>query len=163
MEHYNEKDILSTLKYGKYINLKTTKRCIITLYICLAVILITFISGLYYVIKEHEFALLCMSIFVTIGIIIGIIYCTYLYKTRKLINLWLIDSVKLTAYSKIVNDAKDKYNLEITFEYNNATITKTGKLKTNWLEQQKDFTFYNKKQINILYSPNYDEVIILKA
>ena len=101
------------------------------------------------------------------------------HKIRSKIKLWLQDSVHLTAISNAVGAYK--YNqggfipttstkLMLTFKYNGKQIIKYsgrelpgGSPQSSKYGYSRAFTKYANKEIPILYSPKYDQVLLLKV
>ncbi len=106
-----------------------------------------------------------------VGLFFAIIAFVFLLKNFLLINKckkWLQDAVLLKARTKgikhpnnIVPEDFGRIKLEITFIYNKKKIKKfSGTKSTNGYDLI--FSRFADKDINILYSPKFDEVMILK-
>lgn len=90
-------------------------------------------------------------------------------KLRKKIILWLEDAIETKAYSKNIGENRLGFQpkatkIEVKFKVNNKIYTResTAKVFGGWEGYQGVFTKYADREINILYSEKYDEVLILK-
>lgn len=86
---------------------------------------------------------------------------------KKKVGLWLNDAVELKAYSRETMRipaglfSLRQISIEVVFKYGGEfIIQKNGKQK--WLQFAPYLVKYANKKINILYSPTYNEVMILK-
>ena len=80
---------------------------------------------------------------------------------KKKVNVWLKDAVMLNASSKVIETKKifflwNGLKVKISFSFNNRVIRIVNHKHIVTLKQ------YVNRKINILYSPKYDEVLILK-
>ena len=110
---------------------------------------------------------------VVLGIIEGILICCfgvyYLaknYNLKKRVKIWEIDAIQLKACvyqeSNSVSYNPLHIKIHLIFEYQNQTMKKisgTGKGQSGFDIMYKQFV---NKEIDILYSPKYDEVMLLK-
>lgn len=99
----------------------------------------------------------------------------YQIKLRSKIKEWTKDAIELKARSKIVDSIIDgavfkKYKIKVSFQYNGRVIVKESGIGKNgtiiWgsLSSGYDIRYrkYSDREIWILYSPKYDEVLLLK-
>lgn len=89
----------------------------------------------------------------------------------KDVNLWLEDAVQLAAYSKKIGEVRSgvlhslSIRIEVRFQYDGKVHKKQSDAKVcglprgyvGWYNQYAD------REIIILYSPKYDEVMILRS
>ena len=91
-------------------------------------------------------------------------------KLRDQIVIWLNDSVELTAYSKAIGVWRPNFlspatKIQVEFEMDGLHFSREskGKLGVGCPEGHHGiWTKYANKPIRILYSPKYDEVLVLK-
>lgn len=97
----------------------------------------------------------------------GILLWRIIYNNRlvKMINMWLDDSVTISATARRL-DLFDKrykpYQIEVSFIYDGKEqkhISRAGNCFTGYYK----FIREKSKKIQILYSPKYDEIMILYA
>lgn len=88
---------------------------------------------------------------------------------KKQVKLWMQDAVKLDAHSKAIDEHRTLFGMkgsriQVTFEMNgtNYVLNSTVKMFGGQYACLTSFTKYANRKINILYSPKYDEVMILK-
>lgn len=87
---------------------------------------------------------------------------------KKKMMLWMQDAVCLTAHSKTLDRRNHpphlpEYAIEIDFVYNDRLIIKrSGNPEKSKSRYDTIFGYYTNREIKILYSPSYDEVMILK-
>ena len=117
------------------------------------------------------FFVACMSFFFGIGLLA---FFVYLFvrdkKIKKKVVLWLEDAVKTTAYSSKIDEWSIGFypsviKICVKFSLNGLTYSRESSGtnvggKPGYLGV---FKRYADKEISILYSPKYDEVLILKA
>ena len=91
------------------------------------------------------------------------------YKIKKDIAKWLRDAVVIKAYSKKTGEKECLFLpkgiiIQVAFEFNNKTHVKDSDIKVFGGNKAylASFKKYADKMINIAYSPQYDEVMILK-
>lgn len=93
-------------------------------------------------------------------------------KNRKLkskIQLWLEDAVEIKAYSKKIGENRlgmqpkaTKIQVRFTIDGNHYVKESTYKVFGGWEGYVGCFNKYADKEVEILYSPKYDEVMILR-
>lgn len=123
---------------------------------------------------EAVLSMICCSILLGIALaIIGFILLKN-FNLKKKILLWLKDAVELTAETIVLDSFKTfghpfaETKLLVKFVYKRETITRTSEDKTkkdHWYKRNgyfKVLSKYGNKTIKILYSPFYDQVLILK-
>ena len=103
--------------------------------------------------------------------VMGIVAITKNNKVKIVITQCIEDSVLLKAYSKKLDSVKFLFLqdtlIEVSFNYDERNYIKTS--KGNMLGQKqyqgyhRAFSKYADREINILYSPKHDEVLILKS
>lgn len=181
---FDMKRIAGTLKYGWFDGEK--KQYIIPVFIvfsivwgglCLGLILTMIISD----IKEHGFNMPA-DIFAIAGCVFGAtalplalgLLISRNEKCRKEILLWLSDAVELNAYVRKVDvihsdllSTDDLYKIRVEFEFNGQSykLESRGK-QLGGTKSSRGFhnvwKDYINRKVNILYSPKFNEVIILK-
>ena len=87
-------------------------------------------------------------------------------KLKKNILIWIEDAVELIAYSENIGNIMHippQTKIRVTFYFDGKPYSKVSK-GGDWLTygHHKIFTRYANREINILYSPKYDQVLILK-
>ena len=87
---------------------------------------------------------------------------------KKKISIWLQDAVMLKAYSRKIDEINKLFLpkgilIEVSFELNGIPHTKESSAKVfGGKKAYYSISKYADRQINIMYSPNFDEVMILK-
>lgn len=91
------------------------------------------------------------------------------YKLKKRVSLWLDDAVETKAYSKQTGEQKLPFlpkgiTIQVKFEIEGKKYVRDSGIKVFGGGKGYLATFkkYADREINILYSPKYDEVLILK-
>ena len=169
----DDKDIYATLNDGKYFGGKSSKMInafyiisIVLLSICILLFVLTLF--MYDNTNETREMLLLMLFLVIYGLSI---FLTMLYvkkrnnKLKSKINSCLEDAILTTGKVKKMNyTSKDykPYQIEVTFSIDNKTHKKYSATGKSLINDYKFFSKFDGKTINILYSPKYDEVLILK-
>ena len=110
-------------------------------------------------------AITICSLFVCVGIIFSLYQLIQQVQLKNKISLWIKDAVELSAtaiYDKSMNFGilGTLPSIIVSFSYQDKTYRKKsfgGKRRLDRLLQK-----YINKKIKILYSPTYDEVLILK-
>ena len=156
------KKIVATLEYGK--------KC--STQICLIWIKINAISTIFFLVVP--------LIYIENGYLLGIIPCLVLFliaintmkyhiNVDKEIKLWKDDAVQLKATSKIIDEETfigeiptTYYKIEIYFKYQNKRIKKISGGQKRFKGYATIYRKYSNRVIDILYSPKYDQVMILK-
>ncbi len=115
-------------------------------------------------------ALIGCNIFV--GFII-VIFARIIVRDKKLkhkVNIWLEDAVQIKAYSKTIDFVQlgiqpKQFKIQVSFTVNekNYSRVSAGKMFGGGPEgYHKIWAYYADREINILYSEKYDQVLILK-
>lgn len=182
---FDMKRIAGTLKYGWFDGEK--KKYIIPAFIVFSLVVVGFSMGFGLTmvilnIQEHGgvngfadiLALVgCFFASFALPLVLGLlIYRNEKY--RKEIELWLSDAVELTAYVREIGviqsefiSANNLYKIQVEFEYNGQhyKIESRGKQLSG---TKSSYGFHNvwkdyiNRKVNIMYSPEYNEVIVLK-
>ena len=182
---FDMKRIAGTLKYGWFDGEK--KKHIIPVYIAFSVIFVGFGMGFGLTmtildINEHGGVNGITDILAIVGCLFASFFLPLLFgllihrneKYRKEIELWLSDAVELTAYVHEIGvmqsellSANNLYKIRVDFEYNGQRYKfesrgkQLGGTKASYGFHNVWKDYINRKA-NILYSPNYHEVIVLK-
>lgn len=162
-------DIAATLKNGRLFSKKSKILFMITMIVWVVaifyILIITFFNIIpkesIYPITPLQFAVLFVCVF---GFSVGV-FIYLLCKNRKIekaVHRYLTDSdiIMLSAKSIDITDSSHDriYNgsrIQLTFYYGGEIYVKTSIL-------DKVFRGYKNREINILYSPKYDEVLLLR-
>ncbi len=158
----------STLRYGRNMPLHIVITGILAILLsCIMLILL-----IVFIIIDRELSLLLALFFPSIAIVGCSIFMEYIVRAKKAIALWKEDAVELEGYCIRAKNSKVKINgaiqISITFKYGEKNITRIsgyreGKEDFNCnIGYAKWFKRYDNKYVKILYSPRYDEVMILK-
>jgi len=86
-------------------------------------------------------------------------------KLNKKITLWLEDAIQLRAFTMRLDTISLKYKpyqLQVNFEFDGKIYQRISAPGNIIKGYHKIFKKYADRYINILYSPKYDEVLILK-
>lgn len=178
MEHDILENIAGTLRFGWFSGESFKKQLIaylaMTSIFCLGIILSVVLLSIEQVNNPAPIASFIGSVITCIiGLmIIPVVFMIFIiknYKRRKVILLWLQDAVEIKAYAKTLStwgpifEAKST-RLQVNFTFNGKKITKISQGKQLGVPDgyHRIWTEYADKEINILYSPKYDEVMILK-
>ena len=158
------KDIVASLKYGRVWSRQLLLFCDLYIFICGFCLSYTFV----YLFDpsrslEEFFVMFSVSLFLT-GIGLYVIIKNMLL--RKRIKVWLQDAILLKAFVWKVAERYSRSwfpNLKIKIQFfheNNFIFRCSGTKESNGY----DTVFYQfiDKEIDILYSPKYDEVMLLK-
>ena len=168
--------IVATLKYGRF--LSGWLLGLFVFILCLSVTTILFVVIYFSLsrcgiipIDEDEITFLYSIILMILGLAYSLWFFIKRAKTKKKINLWLQDAIPLKAHSKSIakRDSRitlPQFAIEIDFVYDDRLIIQRSgnPEKKNYPKNGLDtiFGYYINREINILYSPNYNEVMILK-
>ncbi len=161
-------NIIASLKYGRIWSGKLLLLWIFLSLFGLGAIIFSLPCWTFWNLREEMIEFIaCMGV----GILFLSIGLTYLIKNhilKKKIDIWLEDAVELKAVSQrfdriwsfpYINFRYVKIHIE--FRYNKKRIHKySGDGKRNGYDTV--FYKYADREIDILYSPKYDEVMILK-
>lgn len=111
-----------------------------------------------------------ICIFMGICFLIVITHC--LIKDKKIkrkVVIWLEDAKELKAYSKKIDEHRlgmqpksTKIQIDFTLNNNRYKIESTYKVFGGYEGSVSCFNKYADRDVNILYSPKYNEVLILK-
>ena len=164
--------IVATLTYGKVYS----KGVLILILTTLLMLIIMIPLTIYCAIDSSEYEVLLCLVMPIIGFI-GLPYLIYFWvKTDKSIKQWKKDAVKLWAVTKELDSITNtflrvrKIKIKVQFEYNDKKITQvSGELNDIresifYMQPGYDAVFqkYANKRIEILYSQQYKQVMILK-
>lgn len=165
-------NIEASLSCGNFLSKKQLGFLYISMVICLIMPLLTLILIIIPQVEWDSKLILTMTL-------VNIIFLSFLGvmiyvkvkndKIKKKIIMWLYDAVELKAYCKKVDENRlgiqpKAVKIQVKFEYNNKTYSRESTAKI-FGGQQGYLSIYKKyvnKKIRILYSPKYDEVMILK-
>lgn len=164
--------IVATLTYGKKLSVEFMTFMTIIMLLCVAMIpLIIFCA-----IDSGEYGLFTCFIFPFL-VLPTWVYIQFLYwKENRDIEKWQKDAVPLTAWATEIGRIKNgathvtRIKIALTFTFDGKEITlrsgEKNKIKENifYMNIGYDAIFckYVGRPIQILYSPQYDEVMILK-
>lgn len=168
--------IVATLSYGRFLSGFLFALIIAALILGIILFLTMSIIALLMVVNIIEYTSDDLPILIgtTIIALCDILIMSYfLYKRsfqRKKIIEWLADAVQLRAHSRAIDIFKMIFHpadveLEVKFIYENIRHVKNSSNLTDILHKKghdKIFRYFADREINILYSPSFDEVIILK-
>ena len=187
MENFDLSQIVGTFKYGEYTE-ESPKKLIISYSILIAVFVLAIIGvivGLSINQVENPEPII-KFIFLLIGMVLAFailpttfsILLAITLKARKEILLWLEDSVEVYAHSKRVGtqdhgdvildliSGPSSAKIQVTFTIGKKHYTrisgKKGRLGISDNGFQRIWLDYSDRAIRILYSPKYDQVIVLK-
>lgn len=172
----NKEPVIATLKYGAF--LSGALFALVLLMLCLGlvgIVLIGIISILMACgVIEYETSSLMSLIVPPIMFFGGIMFAAYLLKRRKTqkreIQLWLQDAISLKAYAqikdvfKVVGQAA-AVEIEVRFTYQNIHYVKDSSgISGPFCEPGHDkiFRHFANREITILYSQKYDQVMFIK-
>ncbi|MDE7182484.1 MAG: hypothetical protein K2O41_05595 [Clostridia bacterium] len=184
---YDLKQIAGTLKYGQFDGSKRkyiiaafiaiTVICLTLLIAALAVFIVDYINSAEKEPVTLAAELIGMSIAFCVLPILSLFLFLHNEKSRKKIILWLQDAVELKAFCETLLTnyycAVDELfakpasvKIRVRFKYKDKRYSrdsgykdKNGYYKNDY---QRVWVRYADKYIRILYSPKYDEVIVLK-
>lgn len=160
---YNGKRICYSLKYGGACSKKIFKICAVLFLvygiIFLVVSIILIIQSLFS--EPGGLLLICMGISLAIGIFF-IVFDRWMRRIEKEYEIWISDDNLIETqatpfeYSAHNNNrGKKVYRFGVTFMVGDKELTKYSNIYDKFFEAHRD------KQLNILYSPRYDEVMIV--
>lgn len=115
--------------------------------------------------KEIIIALILVNVMFCIFIIITVYMLKYYRKLYKNIEEWIKDSVVTTATVKrmdLVSSSYKPYQVEFNFEIDGQNFKRLSSSGGVIVGLNKQLVKYHNKTVKILYSPKYDQVILLK-
>jgi len=156
-----------------------TKKIISALYFCIIILFLPLLGTISFIIATIVLgeswlieAIIAFCILDLVSILVLSLCLWLLIRNKKLkqeITLWLEDAVELKAYSKRIGTLTPslfiiKYAIiQVDFIFNDV---KYSRISTGWSRNFKGYRYafakYADREINILYSPKYDQVLILK-
>ena len=162
--------IKSSLKYGKvFLGKKKIPLYLILfaslLFPCITIgILFSHCLGVFNLTPSMNFPLIFWNIFSLV--VLGLIFWRIIYNHRLLnkIQMWIKDAVLISAKAKRLDliDRKYKpYQIEVSFPFEKK-IQKHMSRAGNFAIGYYKFIVEKEKKIEILYSPKYNEVLILE-
>lgn len=164
------KNIVSSLHYGKVVSKKVIILLYVFLYISLIAPLLTIAMAIvasfgvfdwdYDLIIECVIAnIFCVSEFVILCYILW-----YHQNLHKKIELWLEDAVETIAIAQWVTEFNLSKPFKVLFKFRigDEEFEKVNSTSGIMMFYNKIFIKYDGKSVRILYSPKYDEVLILK-
>ena len=165
--------IVATLRYGRVFN------PIFCIVLIVALVISVFFIPLiiYFAFLEKEYILLCVLILNILIIPIAVYSINYFFKVNKQIKLWKKDAICVKAKCKQIGSniiyfgrgglIKKAINISISFAYQGKKIV----IKSSEYEKKDlfhdgtgcDVVFkkYRDRSIKILYSPTFNQVMIL--
>lgn len=115
------------------------------------------------------FGIICANIFSILMLSFALYLIVGNHKKKKKIKIWLNDAVKLKAYSQNISEYNSVFNIKgiiirVIFQFNGKRYIKESTVKNEMGNKAYLVTYkkYADRDIDILYSPKYDEVMILK-
>ena len=180
---FNLKRIAGTLKYGGFDGSKRKLILIsyiafVSVFVIMGVCMILYMTGVIGDGKTDvnvnilEIIVGSLFMFVLLPLGVGILIFKN-EKQRNEIKLWLEDAVELKAYSRKIDAfstllSQEQYKIQIEFEYGGKSFccVSRGKIFKNSEEARDgyhaEWRDYLDKEVSILYSPKYEEVMVLK-
>lgn len=174
--------IVATLKHG-WFDGESAKRMVIA-FVAFAVIIFTGMVAFVTIIAVgivNDPKNIIADLFAILGIVavLSTLFVVFLVliikneKHRKEIKLWLSDAVELTAYSKKIGERSSYaspriYKVQVEFKYMDKRYSYESRGKPLGGFGVPDgyhgvFKDYLNREVTILYSPKYEEVMILKS
>ena len=175
-------DIAGTLKNGVFMGVNRKKAvqtyfilgavwalivAAVVAVICVVWVYTDFLSADYFVVGLVGFPVLFSAFPV-----LFLVACIRNERSRKEILLWLDDAVELEAYSTGIADldsgvSKTMARIQVDFDFNGERFSRVseGRMvgdKTSPDGYHAIWTDYADRKIRILYSPKYDQIIVLK-
>ena len=169
MKQINNK-ITASLKYGKvFLGVRKTLLYVILfvsfLFPCITIgMLLSHYFGVLDLTPSMKLPLIFGNLFSLV--VFGVVFWRIVYNHRLLnkIEIWLEDAVLITATAKRLDliDAKYKpYQIEVSFSFDNKA-QKHMSGAGNFIIGYYKFIIEKEKKMQILYSPKYNEVLILE-
>ena len=167
------KRIAATLKYGQFDG--TTRKFFIVMYVVLILLIAGTIVGISFLIKniidsqENENSIIW---YVAGGVMVIALIGLLVYlamrneRARKEIYLWLDDAVELKAYLRKTGEYQPEtfseyvYKIKIEFKYNGKRYSYFSRCNGDGYSHY--WLYFLDQQVDILYSPKYEEVMILR-
>lgn len=168
----NNYKIIASLTYGKKISGAVTVLIYVALLLCVTIVPLAVFCAIYY--TKYE-VLVCL--FLPLIGIPGLVYVIIIItKENRNIRRWKSDSVLLSAYAIEVDRIKNgltniiKLKISVKFIYNGIKMVQESGEKNKkdgnlfYINPGYDAIFlkYVDHPIHILYSPTYDQVLLLK-
>lgn len=164
------KDVDVSLKYGKIFS----KNWMLTWCVCLCLAVLFFGYTLCEILVSDNQTILDLLYGILVWLFCFVFFAgTLLYFIlknkfiKKKVMIWLNDAIEIKAYARETKRlpasllSLEQVAIEVIFKYDGEiVILKNGKQK--WLQVAPYLVKYANKKINILYSPTYNEVMILK-
>lgn len=160
---YNIKDIKCTFQYAQFLS----KYSFFVLFTIFGIsFFVTLIAFLYCFISQQELkttlgVAFCMTISI-IGLTITFLTLIIQKKRTAKIELWLADRelIERKVIPFIISEKSDflyrSVKISVKFTYKNRKLTKTSE------KCRPCFRLIAHKEVSILYSPTYDQVMVLK-
>ena len=168
MQNYN---IVASLSQGNILSKKQSTILYIGILSCLFIPIITVVLlAIPQVIWDISMALtMTLANFMFISFLCVLVYVKIKNdNTKKKISIWLKDAVKLPAYSMLIGENRLGFQpkaakIQVQFNFQNKKHYKESTAKVYGGQQGYLGTFskFVNKNILILYSPKYDEVLII--
>lgn len=160
---YTVKQISHTLKFGKFLS---TRFFVLFFSMFGGLLLVILGALLYCVISRQDMTTirgLCILIFIPVTILIVTAVVFIIQKRRKhIVAHWLTDEGMLVRHavpfivSEIGFRVTDPVKIGLKFTYQDRKLTKTSE------KHRAGFRNLIEKEVQILYSPKFDQVMILK-
>lgn len=163
-------NISASLKYGRLLTSKWLKFMYVALAFYVVSVLSIVVLPIIFVPEWDMTVLLCIISISLIFVTLSIFLLYLIISDKKLKNkilLWANDAIELKAYSKTIGKEFNMqptlyYQIAVSFVVNGTKHTKTSGEGSDSKKHHKIFSQYADREINILYSPKYDEVLVLK-
>ncbi|MDE6557492.1 MAG: hypothetical protein K2K39_00135 [Clostridia bacterium] len=174
--------IAGTLKYGVFIGV--SRRREVFSYFILAAVWVLIVAAVVGVICLVRFCTEFMSAdwfvisLTVLPVAFSILPAVFLAanirnsRSRKEIIVWLEDAVELEAYSTSIADidsgvSQTMARIQVEFEFNGERLSRVSEGRMIGEKDSPDgyhviWTDYADRKIKILYSPKYDQVLVLK-
>ncbi|MDE6104966.1 MAG: hypothetical protein K2G38_04725 [Clostridia bacterium] len=152
--------IEALLNHGKYYS----KNWVIFSYITLILGILSMLLLIVCAILASEYLILLTLLLVILGIVGCLCIILNNWKLKHIIELCLPDCVEVKATAEelgIINNNYGKDQIGVRFTLNGQEYFRMS-VAGSFLFRHIEFNKYAGKKINILYSPKYDEVMILK-
>lgn len=170
MDKVKEK-IVATLKHGKFLSVGFSIFLYFTIIVSCAMIIMLIDIAVSY----KNYKILIFEFFPAFLIILSIMLLLNNRKAKQAITKWKQDAVLLQAYCEEVYNPKKVLHkgcigqISVSFVYNGKKIVLFSQKSANakfdpmgTYGSDKVFKQFIDKEVNILYSPSYNEVMLLK-